>query len=135
MSVSIAAAYSWAINTCNNASVGYSQTYRNQQTVSGITYYDCSSFIWYALVAGGFDMSGTYGSSYPFTTTYMNTVLLNLGFTRITIDSSTVALAGDIVWKSGHTEMVYLGAGEGYAKLMGAHSSQLDLADQVSIRT
>ena len=47
--------YSWAINTCNADNVGYSQSYRNQKTVNGITYYDCSSFIWYALKAGNFD--------------------------------------------------------------------------------
>ena len=47
-------AYSWAVNTCNASNVGYSQTYRNQQTIGGITYYDCSSFIWYSLIAGGF---------------------------------------------------------------------------------
>ena len=41
-------AYSWAVNTCNAPNVGYSQAYRNQQTIGGITYYDCSSFIWYS---------------------------------------------------------------------------------------
>ena len=46
-------AYSWAIQTCNAPNVGYSNAYRNQQTVGGITYYDCSSFINYALLAGG----------------------------------------------------------------------------------
>lgn len=44
--------YSWAIETCNAPNVGYSNAYRNQQTVGGITYYDCSSFINYALLAG-----------------------------------------------------------------------------------
>ena len=44
-------AYSWAIETCNAPNVGYSNAYR--QTVGGITYYDCSSFINYALLAGG----------------------------------------------------------------------------------
>ena len=48
-------AYSWAIETCNAPNVGYSNDYRNQQTVGGITYYDCSSFINYALLAGGFE--------------------------------------------------------------------------------
>ena len=33
-------AYSWAVNTCNAPNVGYSQAYRNQQTIGGITYYD-----------------------------------------------------------------------------------------------
>ena len=45
-------AYSWMIETCNAPRVGYSQAYRNQQTVGGITYYDCSSSINYALLAG-----------------------------------------------------------------------------------
>ena len=35
-------AYTWAIQTCNAPNVGYSQTYRNKQTVGGVTYYDCS---------------------------------------------------------------------------------------------
>ena len=47
-------AYSWAVQTCNAPNVGYSQRYRNQQTINGITYYDCSSFINYALIMGGF---------------------------------------------------------------------------------
>lgn len=33
----IQAAYNWAIETCAKDNVGYSQTYRNQQTVNGIT--------------------------------------------------------------------------------------------------
>ena len=49
-------AYNWAIGTCNAPNVGYSQAYRNQRTVNGITYYDCSSFIWYALMAGDFQV-------------------------------------------------------------------------------
>lgn len=44
----INAAYTWAVNCCNLPNVGYSNIYRNQQTVNGITYYDCSSFINYA---------------------------------------------------------------------------------------
>lgn len=40
---SIQQAYNWAVETCANENVGYSQEYRNQQTVKGITYYDCSS--------------------------------------------------------------------------------------------
>ena len=53
---SIQSAYNWSIETCAKENVGYSQTYRNQRTVNGITYYDCSSFIWYALIAGGWDL-------------------------------------------------------------------------------
>lgn len=118
-------AYRWAINTCNNPKVGYSQSYRAQQTVNGITYYDCSSFIWYALKAGGFELSG-----YPFTTANMTAKLEELGFTRL---STTVDwFPGDILHVRNsshqHTEMVSSGR-----RTMGAHTGKKPLADQVSI--
>lgn len=124
-------AYSWAINTCNAPNVGYSQTYRNQQTINGITYYDCSSFIWYALLAGGFDcVTANNGNSWPFTTSTMPTILPKLGFTEV--NASGPWLPGDVALGPGHTEMVYEeGVSQGVC--MGAHTSNLPLADQVSI--
>lgn len=127
-------AYQWAINTCNASNVGYSQTYRNQQTVNGITYYDCSSFIWYALIAGGFDcVNANGGNTWPFTTYTMGTVLLNLGFTHYSADNVTW-LPGDILVVNSsthqHTEMVYNGR-----VTMGAHTSRYPLDRQVSINT
>lgn len=124
--------YQWAINTCNAPDVGYSQTYRAQQTVNGITYYDCSSFIWYALIAGSFDCVGVAGS-YPMTTANEPSVLEALGFTRY--DPTSVEwLPGDIVHVRNssrqHTEMVY----QGYIT-MGAHSANRPLAQQVSINS
>lgn len=124
---SIQTAWQWAVDTCNAPNVGYSQTYRDQQTVGGITYYDCSSFIWYALVAGGFPLSG-----YPFATATMVGELLQIGFTYADINGLWVA--GDIVWRDGHCEMVYSGS-TGYGITMGAHSSTLPLDDQVSINS
>ena len=124
---SIQTAWQWAVDTCNAPNVGYSQTYRDQQTIDGITYYDCSSFIWYALVAGGFPLSG-----YPFATATMVGELLQIGFTYADINGLWVA--GDIVWRDGHCEMVYSGS-TGYGITMGAHSSNLPLADQVSINS
>ena len=129
-------AYNWAIQTCNAPDIGYSQAYRNQQTVNGITYYDCSSFIWYALKAAGYPVVDQYGN-WPFTTYTMGRVLLNMGFTWY--DSSLVdpwlpgdivVFHGDIDQGTGHTEMVYNGF-----VTMGAHNSHLPLADQVSINT
>ena len=38
--------YTWCIQTCNAPDVGYSMDYRAAQTVGGITYYDCSSFVY-----------------------------------------------------------------------------------------
>lgn len=125
-------AYSWAIQTCNAPNIGYSQPYRNQQTVNGITYYDCSSFIWYALIAGGFDCVGANGGvTWPFTTYTMPGVLQNLGFTHY--NSAEVEwLPGDVLLSSGHTEMCYTG-GQTQGVCMGAHTGNAPLEYQVSI--
>lgn len=123
-------AYSWAIETCNVPNVGYSQAYRNAQTVGGVTYYDCSSFINYALLAGGF-VTPTYAPDNNAFTTYTEaSELIRLGFTEV--DASGEYLAGDIGLSSGHTEMCYQG-GNGKGIFMGAHTSNTSLANQVSI--
>ena len=124
---SISLAYNFMVTECNKSNVGYSQDYRAQQTVNDITYYDCSSIIWYALLAGGFDcVSANGGSTYPFWTGSMEAVLLKLGFKKYV--SSVEWKNGDIVWKTGHTEMVYSGQ-----RTMGAHTDGVALSDQVSI--
>lgn len=132
-------AYQWAINTCNAPNVGYNQDYRNQRTVKGITYYDCSSFIWYALLAGGFPVVPAYRSACGWnysgnaiTTAYEKAWLTALGFTQVSISGEWKA--GDVLWRNGHTEMVYSG-GTGRGRTMGAHSSRYKLTDQVSINT
>lgn len=124
-------AYQWAINTCNAPNIGYSQEHRNQETVSGITYYDCSSFIWYALIAGGFDcVTANGGSDWPFTTETMPTVLPQLGFQSTSLTG--VWKPGDIGLSATHTEMVYTG-GTGQGICMGAHTWDATIDNQVSI--
>lgn len=123
-------AYSWAIETCNAPNVGYSQSYRNAQTINGITYYDCSSFINYALLAGGFETPTYAPNSNAFTTYTEASELIRLGFTEV--DASGEYLAGDIGLSSGHTEMCYQG-GSGKGIFMGAHTDNALLANQVSI--
>lgn len=123
-------AYTWAIQTCNAANVGYSQTYRNQQTVNGITYYDCSSFINFALVAGGFSTPQYAPLHNAFTTYTMPQELLRLGFTEVT--GQPDYKPGDIGVDPTHTEMCYT-AGIGSGVFMGAHTGNAPLADQVSI--
>lgn len=122
--------YSWAIETCNAPNVGYSQSYRNQQTIRGITYYDCSSFINYALLAGGFQTPNYAPNNNAFTTYTEADVLLSLGFSEVL--SNGEYLAGDIGLSSGHTEMCYSG-GVGQGVFMGAHTDNAALANQVSI--
>lgn len=134
---SLLSAINWAIETCNKPNVGYSQTYRNERNVNGITYYDCSSFIWYALKYGQFDVESAYytatGTNYSgnaITTHNEIAWLLALGFTQENIQGEWKQ--GDILWRNGHTEMVYSG-GTGSGVTMGAHSSTYTLDRQVSI--
>ena len=127
---SINNAYTWAINCCNAPNIGYSQDYRNQQTVNGVTYYDCSSFINYALLAGGWSTPGYAPNSNAFTTYTMAGVLAELGFTEVS--ASGIYMAGDIGLSTSHTEMCYAG-GEGNGIFMGAHTANAPLANQVSI--
>jgi hypothetical protein len=123
-------AYSWAVATCNAPNVGYSQSYRNAQTVGGITYYDCSSFINYALLAGGFETPSYAPKHNAFTTYSEPSELLRLGFREV--DAGGEYLAGDIGLSNGHTEMCYRG-GSGKGVFMGAHTDNAPLANQVSI--
>lgn len=133
---SISGMVQWAINTCNAPNIGYSQEYRDQQTVNGITYYDCSSFIWYALKdGGGFDVvTANGGNTWPFTTYTMENVLIALGFSKG--DACAVQWTqGDIVTSMDHCEIVYEDVGVvGQGRTMGAHSGDpTPLDDQVSI--
>lgn len=123
-------AYSWAIETCNAPNVGYSMDYRNQQTINGITYYDCSSFVNYALLAGGFETPKYAPNNNAFTTYTEAEALIELGFTEV--DSSGEYLPGDIGLSPTHTEMCYKG-GQGQGIFMGAHTDNALLANQVSI--
>lgn len=136
--------YSWAIDTCNAPNVRYNTDERYQgKDDEGNTCYDCSSFIWYALKAGGFENIG----SIAFTTGAMPPLLRDAGF--VEVDKNGEWKKGDIVWRSkeytqmyvnpnspyGHTEMVYEG-GIGQGITMGAHGgsgSGYSDADQVSI--
>ena len=130
--------WQWAVAKCNDPNVGYSMTYRNQRTVNGITYYDCSSFIFYGLEAGRFDVAGAFGHTYPFTTEGMDSTLRALDFTRY--NSADIPASQwqecDILWRrkrsangTNHTEFVH---SPGYA--MGARGAKnYTLPNQVAI--
>lgn len=119
--------YTWCVQTCNAPNVGYSLSYRAQQTVGGITYYDCSSFVYYGLREGGW----TNLPSYPFTTYDMIPVLLAGGWHEVPANGTI--LAGDIGWNIEHTEVAYSNGQNGLAVFMGAHDDQYPTALQVSI--
>lgn len=125
----IQSAYNWAIETCNKPKVGYSQDYRMEKVVNGITYYDCSSFIWFALLRAGFDVvKANGGSSWAFTTRTMAKALPLLGFKKY--PSTQPWKPGDILLRTGHTEMAF-----DSNHTMGAHSSKVPLDQQVSINS
>lgn len=126
---SIQTAYEWAIEKCNAPNIGYSQANRMEKTVNGITYYDCSSFIWFALKAGGFDVvNANGGSTWAFTTGTMANALRLLGFTKM--GTTQPWKPGDILIRTGHTEMAF-----DSNRTMGAHSGKVPLAQQVSINS
>ena len=136
MSETVRKMIEWGTDVCNSPTVGYSQAYRNQQTVGGITYYDCSSFINYALLAGGFETPSYAPNHNAFTTFSMGAELLRLGWRRV--ESWEVLKPGDVGVsnnsQSQHTEMVHdVNSETGYAHWMGAHTDGVPLADQVSI--
>lgn len=130
MAFSLNKFYQWAINRCNAANVGYSQAYRNQQTVNGVTYYDCSSFVNYALLAGGAETPSYAPDNNAFTTYTEAAALTDLGWSEVS--ASGEYKAGDIGLSSGHTEICYKG-GTGKGIFMGAHTGGVALANQVSI--
>ena len=137
-------AFDWAVQMCNAPDVGYSQRYRNYKTVDGITYFDCSSFMFFALWLGG----GLDVGSLGFSTTlsdYQNGLanawvvatmvnyLRQLGWQQISMSDTSLWLPGDILVKTRtHTEMIN---SMNPMQSMGARNSSLPLADQVAIHS
>lgn len=128
----INAFFQWAVQKCNEPNVGYSQAYRNQQTVNGITYYDCSSFVNYALLAGGWTTPNYAPNNNAFTTYTQSDVLKSLGWKEVSATGEYKP--GDIGLSDVHTEICYKG-GQGSGTFMGAHTDEYPLAEQVSIST
>lgn len=98
------AALAWAVGIANDDSHGYSQTARSGPD------YDCSSYVFFALQAGGFEVG-----SKPFNTRTMRGILCETGFQWLSWAESgglSGLQRGDILLKEGeHTEF-YLGDGK-----------------------
>ena len=94
------------------------------------TYFDCSSFISFALYNGGFDIST------QFTTANQKEELKNLGFSVIVYKDKSQLKVGDILFYnnngSGHTEFVY-SIDNDNIKLVGSHNSDVAKSEQISI--
>ena len=131
-------AYNWAINKCNDSNVRYSMDWdkRDGVIINNLQYYDCSSFIFWALDAGGFPVVSIFGN-HAFNTDSMGAVLLQVGFVTVPVNGEL--RPGDIGVHhrgsaGGHTEMCYQG-GMGQGIFMGAHGSSLAPQNQVSINS
>lgn len=107
-------AINWAVNIANDDSHGYSQVGRTGPD------YDCSSLIGHALYYGGF--TGIGATLKTMNTRVEANYLSRLGFKDVTscvnISTGEGLKAGDILWKSGHTEM-YIGNNQ----VVGARTS------------
>lgn len=109
----IQSAVKWAVAIAEDASHGYSQESRWGPD------YDCSS-----LVISAFEQAGvpvkTNGATY---TGNMVNVFLSTGFTdvtsSITLSSGAGLKYGDVLWKSGHTELVC-----GELEIVGASANE-----------
>lgn len=136
---SLDAAYNWVIKICNDDSYGYGQ-YDNDGTSvrngvkssdTGLICFDCSSLMYYAVTnktakdgsggKGGWDITGwsSYSKSNAWYTGNECDGLEYLGWVQH--PATDQWQKGDILWRSGHTEMVYKVSGKtGYT--MGAHA-------------
>ena len=102
----------WLVKVANDNKHGYSQASR-----TGSPDYDCSSLIYYGLLANGYTKSQI--GALPFTTYTEKGILQTTGdFEVLKYTSSKDLQPGDILWRNGHTE-VYVGDG----KRVGAHKN------------
>ena len=129
----IQTAFNYCVQACNDPYIGYSQGPRRTTIKLGVTYNtycDCSSLMSWCLTNAGYFAVNPW-----FTTRSMQAKLLNLGFTEMSAKTNAWQ-AGDILWRTGHTEMVYSASGTG-GRTMGAHNARAGtaFADQVSIHT
>ena len=142
--VDLAGAAQWAVEMCQNPNVGYSQSYRNYQTVNGLTYFDCSSFTFFALwLGGGLDVGALgyhnvladyqAGRANAWVVTTMINSLRSDGWWDLPPETTTWAPMDILAKTRTHTEFVYSAGLPG--EIMGARNSSLPFADQVAIHT
>ena len=115
--------YQLVIQACQDPNIGYSQANRRSITLGASyrTYCDCSSLISWALTLSGFFADNPW-----FATSNMLGMIQSSGFRQVPLNGEWKP--GDVLWKQGHTEVVYSGR-----VTMGAHTDGIAFADQVSI--
>lgn len=150
MAFNLQGAFNWIETQCNNPNARYNQSYRNMRTVDGLTYFDCSSLLFFGFWLGGGFPIADYGFSTTLTdytnpTTghvanawivqTMEPILVSEGWVDVRLDMPQEWLPGDVLIKYNqwHTEMIY--SPEPNLQQMGARNSSLPAADQVAIHT
>lgn len=95
----VATAVAWALTTANDDTHGYDQNFRWSPD------YDCSSFVIQAYEQAGIPVKSN-GATY---TGNMVDIFKKTGFKDVTnqvnLETGVGLMAGDVVWKTGHTEM------------------------------
>lgn len=115
---SLSIAYQYVIDACNDPYIDYNRfDLRTTITlgVNYVTYCDCSSLLSKALTVGGYYVNNPW-----FYTGNEDYYLKKAGWQIEDINGQW--MPGDILWKDGHTEMVYTG-GQASGVSMGAHTS------------
>lgn len=102
-----------AISLAADDSIGYSQATRYHNPNM-----DCSSFVYYSLLGSSYGEQLQQICSTAFSTSWMGDVLLQLGFTQMAFDESSLQYGDIIVTPGSHTE-IYAGNGMDVA----AHSN------------
>lgn len=102
-------AIEWAVSIAEDDSHGYDQTNRWSPD------YDCSSFIITAYEQAGCPVK-TNGATY---TGDMIEAFQSCGFLKLAYTKGMTLIPGDVLWRTGHTEM-YIGNGQ----RVGAHISE-----------
>lgn len=136
---------SWAATMAARPDVGYSQTYRSYQTSGGITYFDCSSFVFFAMWLGGgldvgslgYDTNLAHYQSIPRTAfcpalSYDLRIFNAIGCERVSTDPAAWQPGDFLVKTRTHIEMVYSTAP---MQQVGARTDGIPLADQVAIHS
>lgn len=127
---SLTDAYNYVIAACEWPYIGYSQGSARETidiNANYRTYCDCSSLMSKALTVGGYFYNNPW-----FVTDNEDYYLKKAGWQTFNING--LWMPGDILWRSGHTEMVYTG-GNGSGVTMGAHTARYDFVNQVSINS
>lgn len=135
----------WAASMAARADVGYSQQYRSYQTFNGITYFDCSSFVFFAMWLGGgldvgslgYDTNLAHYQSIPRTAfcpalSYDIRIFEAIGCQQVSLDPSNWQPGDFLVKTRTHIEMCY---SLSPLQQVGARTDSLPLADQVAIHS